>query len=68
MDSKIKLVILGGGLAGLPIALEIEKDKALARALDVVMVDRKEYFEMNCESIRFLVDPSVHNKVIFLPG
>ncbi len=62
MERK-KLVILGAGLAGLPLALEIEKDSKLRSRLDVFLIDKKDYFEMNCASVRFLVDPSVHNKV-----
>jgi NADH dehydrogenase FAD-containing subunit len=60
---KTRLVILGGGLAGLPMALLLEKKKKLLKHLDVVMIDQRDYFEMNCESVRFLVKPEIHLEV-----
>jgi len=61
---KIKIVILGGGLAGLPFALLLEKNKKLKKCMDVVMIDQREYFEMNCESVRFLVKPEIHHEFV----
>lgn len=66
MSTKKRVVILGGGLAGLPLALHIEKNKKLSQRVEVVLVDKKQYFEMNCESVRFLVQPDIHHKVIKL--
>jgi len=61
-QQKKRLVILGGGLAGLPIVRAIEKNKKLSAAFDVTLVDKKNYFEVNCASPRFLVSPDQHGK------
>lgn len=55
------MVILGGGCGGLPLARQIEANKKLSSTLDVVLVDKKEYFEVNLASVRFLVDSKDHN-------
>ncbi len=65
MASKKKLVILGAGLGGFPLALHIEKDKKLSALFDVVLVDKKEFFEMNLASVRFLVKDNIHHQVRF---
>eukprot|EP00026_Physarum_polycephalum_P009792 Phypoly_transcript_09928.p1 GENE.Phypoly_transcript_09928~~Phypoly_transcript_09928.p1 ORF type:complete len:366 (-),score=65.46 Phypoly_transcript_09928:121-1218(-) len=59
---KKRLVILGGGLAGLPLARHIEKNKKLSASLDVTLVDKKHYFELTLAAPRFLVDPEQHAK------
>lgn len=64
--NKKRIVILGGGLAGLPLALHLEKQKKIEGRVEVILIDRKEYFEMNCESIRFLIQPELHTKVIII--
>lgn len=66
MSQKKRLVILGGGLAGLPLARQIEKNKKLSASIDVTLVDKKHYFELTLASPRFLVDPDQHAKVILL--
>jgi hypothetical protein len=60
---KKRLVILGGGLAGLPLARQIEKNKKLSASLDVTLVDKKHYFELTLAAPRFLVDSQQHGKV-----
>lgn len=61
-QQKKRLVILGGGLAGLPLARQIENNKKLSSALDVTLVDKKHYFELSLAAPRFLVAPDHHGK------
>lgn len=57
------IVILGGGIAGLAIARSFEKIPDSYQSFEVILVDRKLYFENNLASVRFLVNPDFHKDV-----
>ena len=46
-----KIVVIGGGFAGSYIARELQKD------FNVVLIDRKDYFEFTPGILRCLVEP-----------
>jgi len=52
-----KLVIVGAGFGGICVAKALNKNKAF----HITVIDRKNYFENNTASVRFLVTPTFHD-------
>lgn len=56
----MKVVILGGGFCGALIAKKLDKKKEL----EVVLIDKKEYFEYSPSLSKLLLYPSYHKHII----
>jgi apoptosis-inducing factor 2 len=56
----MKVVILGGGFCGALIAKKLDRQKEL----EVILIDKKEYFEYSPSLCKLLSSPSYHNRII----
>ena len=55
----MKVVILGGGFCGAYVAKKLDKQKNF----EVVLIDKKEYFEYSPSLWKLLADPSYHTHI-----
>jgi NADH:ubiquinone reductase (H+-translocating) len=56
----MRIIILGGGFCGSQLAKRLDKKKNI----EVVLIDKKEYFEYSPNLWKLLLDPESHNKYI----
>lgn len=62
----MKVLVLGGGQAGLTVSVELSKHHSIKNPLSITLVDPKNYFEIRWASVRAMVDEQVRNDYMLL--